>query len=128
MRARVRDGETDRDDVEERRLRERRARRAKIVARMEDEFEDAFPRVVRRDERLIRPSVRVGRRARNEPARAVGCEFEEFEPDALSRPTSGNVEYVGREAGHVGLLFKDFAARWRRIPKSLARSTDDGQG
>ena len=47
------DGETDRHHVEERRIGELGAGNAKIGADVEQEFEHADARVVRRDQRLI---------------------------------------------------------------------------
>ena len=61
MRLRVGEAEVDRNDVEERRVRELRALLAEIVADVEDKLEPARARFIGADQRLVCAAVRVGR-------------------------------------------------------------------
>ena len=114
VRPRFGDGETDRDEVEERRIGCLHALSAKIVPRMKDELEPAGARVFGADQGSVGPTVRIGRDVGDERALASPRELVELDPDPFGRPSAGDVEDVGGQTGQVLL-------RRRRTPVTLSR-------
>ena len=98
---RIGDREADRDEVEERRVGHFYSMAAEIIPGMEDKLEPAGAGMFGADQRPISSSVRIGRDVGDERALASGRELVELHPDAFRRPSAGDIEHVGGEAGQV---------------------------
>src|SRR5262245_51781618 len=100
MRAEVGDAEADRHEIQKRRVRQRDAHRAQIVAGVEEQFVGShLEAIANQDRAAVDAAVGIGPHGLDVVAK-IAVQLKKIDPQPLCRLTGSSIENVRGQSGH----------------------------